>query len=129
MAENKTELKFEVDKNKLEGVFVATLMSSLTKEDAEEMVHRALVQVLEHDYHTKQVLEEVAKEVIRQHLSDKDSPWRARMKELVEAAMERALASDALLTEWGGYGKNTDKVPTGQLVNRMAQALIGVLAK
>lgn len=126
--DRKTELRVEVDKDKLEGVFVATLMSSLTREDAQEMVHKALVQVLEHDYKTKQVLEEVAKEVIMSHLKDKESPWRAKMKTLVEAAMERALQSDALLTEWGEHidGKPP---PTGRLINQMAKALVGAMTK
>lgn len=46
----------------------------------------------------------------------------------IVAEMERALQSDALLSEWGDHVDNKPPA-TGRLINNMAKALIGALTK
>lgn len=77
-----SEIKLDLDRNKLQDLFLETFIKGLSKEDAQNMMHTALVSVLESSYDIKRILESMAIEIVRRHLSEEDSSFREKYRAL-----------------------------------------------
>jgi flagellar biosynthesis/type III secretory pathway protein FliH len=110
-----TEVAFKLDRDKMQDLFVEVFLKSISKEDAQSMLHDAMTQVLQSDYNVKRMLEKLAHQVIAERLSDKANPFTARLVALIDAAIERVLQK----------GSDDNEQVVTNIANAIAKSLSG----